>query len=93
MIFDFLLIAICFYLSLPAVVGYTASSYGRSFWKWFGIGLFLPIISHFILYFVISKDIKKKKLITMMKKEDILYMEGEIEELKKGSKEKQTSGY
>jgi len=92
-IFDFLIVAIAFYLSIPAVVGYTASSYGRSFWKWFGIGMALPIISHIILYILISKDIKKKKLITMMKKEDILYMEGEIEELKRIPKEKQTSGY
>ena len=83
MIFDFLLITICFYLSIPAVVAYTAASYGRSFRLWFVLGLVLPIISHIALYRLISKDIKAKKLITMMKKEEIDYMEGEIEEAKK----------
>ena len=84
MIFDFLLIAICFYLSIPAVVAYTAASYGRSFRTWFFLGLILPIISHVILYHLISKDIKAKKLITMMKKEEIVYMEGEIEKAQQG---------
>ncbi|MEM9327458.1 MAG: hypothetical protein AAGA85_17460 [Bacteroidota bacterium] len=81
MIFDFFLVALAFYLAIPGVVAYAAASYGRSFWFWFAMGVFLPIISHFWLGVLIARDIRAKKLIAMMKKEDIEYMEGEIRKL------------
>ena len=56
MLFDFFLIGLVFYLSIPAVVGYFAYSYGRSFWFWFVIGTFLPIISHIILIVLVIWD-------------------------------------
>lgn len=61
MIVDFLLFGLIFYLSIPAVAGYVASSYGRSFWLWFTISCFLPVITHVILYAVLSLDSKPKR--------------------------------
>ena len=81
MIFDFLFVGIAFYLAIPGIAGYCAKSYGHSFWKWFILGMFFPIITHFILYFVIVNDIKKKKLIAYLKAEEITYMEYQISEL------------
>ena len=81
MIFDFLLVAFAFYLAIPGVVAYTAASYGRPFWFWFWMGVLFPIISHIWLGVLITRDIRAKKLIAMMKREDIEYMEGEISKL------------
>ena len=81
MIFDFLFVGIAFYLAIPGVAGYCAKSYGRSFWKWFIIGMFFPIITHFVLYVYIVRDIKKKKLIALLKAEEIEYMDYQISEL------------
>lgn len=81
MLFDFLFVGIAFYLAIPGVAGYCAKSYGRSFWKWFIFGMFLPIITHFVLYLYIVNDIKKKKIITYLKAEEITYMEYQISEL------------
>jgi len=82
MIFDFILIPIAFYFTIPGVAGYSASSYGRSFWKWFILATFLPIITHLVLYFLIKRDIKNKKMISLLKKEEIAYMENQIQEIK-----------
>ena len=81
MIFDFFLVAFAFYLAIPGVVAYAAASYGRSFWFWFLMGVLFPIVSHVWLGLLIARDIRRKKLIAMMKKEDIEYMEGEIRKL------------
>ncbi|MEL7145947.1 MAG: hypothetical protein AAFO69_06235 [Bacteroidota bacterium] len=81
MIFDFLFVGIAFYMAIPGVAGYCARSYGRSFWKWFAFGTFFPIITHLVLYFYIKQDIKAKKIISMLKKEEIEYMEDQIKEL------------
>ncbi len=81
MIFDFFLLVLAFYLSIPGVVAYAAASYGRSFWFWFAMGVFLPIVSHIWLGVLITRDIRRKKLIALMKKEDIEYMEEEIRNL------------
>jgi len=78
MIFDFLLIGIAFYLTIPGVAGYCAKSYGRSFWKWFLSGLIFPIITHLILYLLIVRDIKRREIITLLTVEEILYMEKQI---------------
>jgi hypothetical protein len=39
------------------VMGYLAICKGRSFWLWFTIGLFLPIVSLFILFFLKDKPV------------------------------------
>ncbi|GAB4194818.1 MAG: hypothetical protein OHK0057_18010 [Thermoflexibacter sp.] len=49
---DFIIIMTLFWLTIPAVCGYYAYSRGRSFWFWFAMGTFLPIISHVILLFL-----------------------------------------
>ncbi len=49
---DFIIIMTLFWLTIPAVCGYYAYSRGRSFWFWFAMGTFLPIISHVILIFL-----------------------------------------
>lgn len=38
-------------------MGYLAVCKGRSFWLWFTIGVFLPIVSLFILFFLKDKPI------------------------------------
>ena len=38
-------------------MGYLAICKGRSFWLWFIIGLFLPIVSLFILFFLTDKPV------------------------------------
>ena len=41
----------------PPISGYYAKSKGHSFWLWFMMGLFLPIISNVILYFIKDKPL------------------------------------
>ncbi|MGK7397570.1 MAG: hypothetical protein ACNS62_23535 [Candidatus Cyclobacteriaceae bacterium M3_2C_046] len=54
MFLDILLILAVFYLSIPALAGYFAASYGKSFWFWFFYGLIFPVIAHFHLLLYIS---------------------------------------
>ncbi len=49
---DAFIIMTLFFLTIPAVCGYYAHSRGRSFWFWFAIGTFLPVIAHIILLFL-----------------------------------------
>ena len=35
-------------LVFAPITGYIAYNYGRSFWRWFGLGLLLPFVSVFI---------------------------------------------
>lgn len=52
-----LLIGAIFAMSLlPITTGYCAYSYGRSFWLWFALGIFLPIVSYFILFALILRQ-------------------------------------
>jgi hypothetical protein len=44
-------------LFFPPVMGYLATTKGYSFWTWFIIGFFLPVISLFILFFLKEKPI------------------------------------
>ena len=54
MIVDAILAGLIFYLMFPLLTGYCARQYGRSFSRWFAFGCVLPIISFFILFFLIS---------------------------------------
>ena len=38
------------------ITGYIAYNYGRSFWRWFGIGLVVPFFSVFIALFMAMRD-------------------------------------
>ena len=56
MLVDIVLAIAAFYFSIPLIAGYFAYSYGRSFWLWFAISTFLPIITHFILFTLVYLD-------------------------------------
>ena len=34
------------------ITGYIAASYGRSFWRWYALGVLLPFFSMFVAIFV-----------------------------------------
>ncbi|GAA3964697.1 hypothetical protein [Hymenobacter antarcticus] len=44
---------------MPLMTAFMASSHGRSFWRWFGIGCALPYLSLFVVMFVVHHDKKK----------------------------------
>lgn len=56
MLVDIVLAVAAFYFSIPLVAGYFAYSYGRSFWLWFAISTFFPIITHFVLFTLVYMD-------------------------------------
>ncbi len=56
MIVDVILMGLAFYLAIPFIAGYCAKSYGRSFWLWFILGAFLPVLTHFLLFALIFVD-------------------------------------
>lgn len=43
-------------LVFAPITGYIAYSYGRSFWRWFGLGMVLPFASVFIALFVAMRE-------------------------------------
>ena len=43
-------------LVFAPITGYVAYNYGRSFWRWFGLGLVLPFVSVFIILFVAMRE-------------------------------------
>jgi len=43
-------------LVFAPITGYIAYNYGRSFWRWFGLGLLLPFVSVFIALFMAMRD-------------------------------------
>ena len=45
MIIDLLLAAVAVLLLVPLLTGYAAYAHGRGFWRWFGLGLVLPVVS------------------------------------------------
>ena len=81
MIVDFLLVALAFYLSIPAVVGYTAYCYGRSFWVWFALGAVLPVFAHILLFVLIRKDISTNQIGSLLTRDEQIYMDRQIQEL------------
>jgi hypothetical protein len=42
------LLVLVFASFFALLTGYIASSHGRSFWRWFGLGLILPFVSVFV---------------------------------------------
>ena len=43
-------------LVFAPITGYIAYSYGRSFWRWFGIGMVVPFFSVFIALFIAMRE-------------------------------------
>lgn len=52
---DFFIIIALFFLTIPIVSGYYAYTRGRSFWLWFVLGTFFPVIAHVALLFIPKK--------------------------------------
>ena len=50
--FRLLLILAAALLVFAPITGYIAYNYGRSFWRWFGIGMLLPFVSVFVALFM-----------------------------------------
>ncbi len=49
MLIDIALLLLACLLSIPAITGYFAYCYGRSFWTWFIVGCFFPVIAQVVL--------------------------------------------
>ncbi len=49
MLIDVALLMLVFLLSIPAITGYFAHCYDRSFWTWFVIGCFFPVVAQVLL--------------------------------------------
>lgn len=45
---QFFLVLVVAALVFAPITGYIAASHGRSFWRWFGLGLILPFVSVFV---------------------------------------------
>lgn len=60
MLIDIAVLMLAFLLSIPAITGYFAYSYGKSFWVWFAIGCFFPVIAQVILAFLCHKEAQKE---------------------------------
>jgi len=49
---DTVLILLVSALVFAPITGYIAASHGRSFWRWFGLGIILPFVSVFVAVFM-----------------------------------------
>ncbi len=49
MLIDVALLMLACLLSIPAITGYFAHCYDRSFWLWFFIGCFFPVVAQVVL--------------------------------------------
>ncbi|MGY2134273.1 hypothetical protein ACW9KT_18720 [Hymenobacter sp. HD11105] len=48
-------------LFMPTITGYMATSHGRSFWRWFGIGCVLPYFSLLLITCVVYRDQRRAR--------------------------------
>ena len=81
MIFDLMFFWLLFYLSIPAVSGYFAYCYGKSFWLWFALGFVFPGIAHFSLYLLVSVEDKRREKNNQMTFEEEHYMEDLLDDV------------
>ena len=51
-----LLVLLVSALVFAPITGYIAYNYGRSFWRWFGLGMVLPFVSVFIALGVAMRE-------------------------------------
>ena len=61
MLIDIAFLLLAFLLSIPAITGYFAYSYGRSFWRWFAIGCFFPVVAQVVLALLCRKEVLKEQ--------------------------------
>ena len=71
MIVDAILVGLIFYFTFPLLTGYCALQYGRSFWLWFVIGCFLPIVSFLLIFILIYFDEKTTPLHRLSRRERV----------------------
>jgi hypothetical protein len=57
----------------PPITGYYARSKGYKYWPWFFIGLFFPVISNMILYFLKDKPVQGPEIILYEHTDVILF--------------------
>ncbi len=57
----------------PPITGYYARSKGYKYWPWFFIGLFLPIISNIILYFLKDKPVHSPEVFLYEHEDEVLF--------------------
>lgn len=48
-------------LFMPTITGYMATSHGRSFWRWFGIGCVLPYFSLPLITYLVYRDQRRAR--------------------------------
>lgn len=53
---DTLLIVAVSALVFAPITAYIAASYGRPFWRWYGLGIVLPFISVFVALFLAMRE-------------------------------------
>ena len=46
---------------MPMMTGYYAHNHGRSFWRWFALGLGLPFFSLFVIAAVVHRDQRRAR--------------------------------
>ena len=61
MLIDIALLLLAFLLSIPAITGYFAQCYGKSFWGWFAIGCFFPVIAQVALALLCHREAAKEQ--------------------------------
>ncbi len=61
MLIDVALVVLAFLLSIPAITGYFARCYDRSFWLWFIIACFLPVVAQVMLALLCYRSAKKEE--------------------------------
>ena len=71
MIVDAILVGLIFYFTFPLLTGYCALQYGRSFWVWFIVGCFLPIVSFLLIFLLIYFDEKTTPLHKLSRREKV----------------------
>ena len=49
---EFIIVMVGALVLFAPITGYIAASYGRSFWRWYGLGVVLPFFSMFVALFV-----------------------------------------
>jgi high-affinity Fe2+/Pb2+ permease len=56
-----LIVLVAAALVFAPITAYIASSHGRSFWRWFGVGMVLPFVSVFVAVFMAIRSQQAEK--------------------------------
>jgi hypothetical protein len=61
MLLDIALLLLVFLLSIPVITGYFAYCYDRSFWGWFIIACFLPVVAQVLLALLCYRKAQRER--------------------------------